>query len=87
VIICPSAISIEGTKNVSKASLIGLVKSYVPYQDTAISQQTHNPRITFEENSRLAIVEPVDAIIETVKLAEKRIKGRIAYSKRKAKSP
>lgn len=85
VIIRPSATTIQGTKSVSKACLIGLIKAYMPYRDIAISQQTQKARITFEENSGLAIVEPVDAIIETVKLAEKRIKSRAAYAKRKAK--
>jgi len=85
VVICPSATAIQGTKIVTKAKLIGLVKAYMPYRDIAISQQTQKARITFEENSGLAIVEPVDAIIETVKLAEKRIKSRVAYAKRKAK--
>ncbi len=86
IIICPSIAAIEGTKPVTDANLIGIVKSYIPYNDMAISQQTNKPRISFEENSGLAIVEPVNAIIETVKLAEKRVKSRVAYAKRKAKS-
>ena len=85
VIISPSVTAIQGTKSVSKACLIGLVKAYMPYRDIAVSQQTQKARITFEENSGLAVVEPVDAIIETIKLAEKRIKSRTAYAKRKAK--
>lgn len=81
VIICPSAISIQGTKTIPKAGLIGIVKSYVPYQDAAISQQTRRPRIVFEENSGLTLVESVDSIMETIELAEKRIEGRIAQAK------
>ena len=39
----------------------------------------------FEENSGLAAVEGVDAILETVNLANKRLKARIAQMKHKAK--
>lgn len=85
VVLCPSALAIDGTKAPESADLIGMVKSYVPYRDVAISTQTRKPRITFEENSGLTAVEPVDAILETVALAEKRIKGRQAQAKFKAK--
>ncbi len=84
-ILCPSALAISGTKTINRADLIGVVKSYVPYSDLAISSQTRKPRIVFEENSGLASVEPVDAILETVSLAEKRMKSRVAQAKHKAK--
>jgi len=41
---------------------IGIVKSYLPFIDTAVSLQTNRPRVSFEENSGLAYVVPVDAI-------------------------
>jgi hypothetical protein len=85
VVVCPSALSIEGTKPPENADLIGIVKSYVPYRDVAVSSQTRRPRITFEENSGLTAVEPMDAIAETVALAEKRLKGRHAQAKFQAK--
>ncbi len=44
--------------------LIGIVSNYIPYQDIAISQQTKRPRISFEENTGLCNVVPVEAIIE-----------------------
>jgi len=71
VILKPEMISIGGTKSNSNAALIGVVKSYIPYQDTAISQQTGRPRIIFEDNSGLSLVEPVDYIIETIEVDEK----------------
>ncbi len=43
--------------------LIGIVSGYLPYEDVAISTQTRKPRVTFEENSGLAAVVPVDAIV------------------------
>jgi S1-C subfamily serine protease len=66
VIIKPEASFIQGTKVMNKAALIGIVKSYIPYTDVAISQQTGKARITFEENSGLANVETVDKITESI---------------------
>ncbi|HDO8003186.1 serine protease [Legionella pneumophila serogroup 1] len=68
VVLRPEITAIEGTKSHNKAALIGIVKSYVPYQDVAISQQTGRPRVIFEENSGLAEVECVDNIISTIEL-------------------
>lgn len=85
VILCPSALAIHGTKTIDKADLIGVVKTYVPYSDLAVSSQTRKPRIMFEENSGLAAIEPVDAILETVGIADRRLKSRIAQAKHKAK--
>ncbi|ATN06574.1 hypothetical protein CRN76_14755 [Chryseobacterium indologenes] len=67
VILKPEFVSIEGTKVNNKAKLIGIIKSYIPYQDTAVSVQTKRPRIIFEDNSGLSLVEPVDHIFETIK--------------------
>ncbi|KAA3617865.1 MAG: serine protease [Calditrichaeota bacterium] len=44
--------------------VIGLVSSYIPYTDVAISKQTKRTRITFEENSGLCNIIPAEAIIE-----------------------
>jgi len=67
VILQPSVISIEGTKSNNTAYLIGVVRAYIPYVDVAISPQTQRPRVTFEENSGLAEVVPVDRINEAIK--------------------
>lgn len=69
VIIRPEIIAIEGTTPITHAALIGIVKGYIPYKDVAISQQTGNTRIIFEENSGLTLVETTDSIKETVALA------------------
>lgn len=73
VVLKPEMISIEGTKSTTKATLIGIITSYVTYQDIAISQQTGKPRIIFEENSGLAAVVPSDFIVETVEEAFKQL--------------
>jgi S1-C subfamily serine protease len=66
VIIKPEYIHIEGTQSHTQSRLIGLVKSYIPYSDVAISPQTGRPRVVFEENTGLTNVEPVDYIVETI---------------------
>lgn len=66
----PEVVEIKGTKSSNRSSLIGLVKSYIPYRDVAISNQTNRPRAIFEENTGLTKVEPVDHIIETIEIAE-----------------
>jgi hypothetical protein len=46
--------------------LLGLVSSYLTYEDIAVSLQTNKPRISFQENSGLASVLPVDFIDEAI---------------------
>jgi hypothetical protein len=41
---------------------VGLVKSYLPYREVAISEQTMRPRVVFEENSGLAQVVTADQL-------------------------
>jgi S1-C subfamily serine protease len=74
VIFKPEIVSIEGTKAIDTAYLIGLVKSYIPYQDVAISEQTKRPRIVFEENSGLAAVIPVEFVMETIEICFEKVK-------------
>ena len=62
----PEATAITGTKSQTAAYLIGVVKSYVPYRDVAISQQTQQPRVIFEENSGLAAVVPMEYVVEVI---------------------
>ena len=73
VITKPENFSIEGTKHNNQALLIGMVSSYVPYEDVAVSQQTGRPRVVFQENSGLAEVVPIDVIHETVKAANEKV--------------
>lgn len=66
----PEIVSMPGTQANKTCKLIGIVKSYIPYQEVAISQQTKRPRMVFEENSGLSIVEPTEHIVETIKVAK-----------------
>lgn len=63
----PEITAIKGTKSQNASYLIGIVKSYVPYQDVAVSLQTKQPRVIFEENSGLAAVHPIDYVQEIVR--------------------
>ena len=66
VVTRPEITSIQGTKSINSAYLVGVVASYVPYRDIAISQQTQRPRIIFEENSGLASVFPIDYVDDLI---------------------
>jgi hypothetical protein len=72
VVLRPEIISITGTPPQVKSYLIGMVVSYQPYIDTAVSQQTQRPRVTFEENSGLASVLPTDYIVTAI-VADKKM--------------
>ena len=66
VLLRPEPVALQGRKPRNKVHLIGIVSGYVPYSDVATSQQTGRPRVTFEENSGLATVVPLDAVIDLV---------------------
>lgn len=62
----PESIALTGTTPNRRCLFLGMVASYVPYQDVAVSQHTGMPRVIFEENSGLSNVVPYDAIVQTV---------------------
>ena len=68
VILRPEIAALNGTKAHSHAMLIGMVKSYVTFRDVAVSKQTGNERVIFEENSGLALVETIDSIREAIEI-------------------
>ena len=82
VVLKPELIAIQGTERNPQAYLIGIVHAYVPYIDVAVSEQTGRARITFEDNSGLSSVVPVDRIEETVEIAYKRMMRNVAKHKR-----
>jgi S1-C subfamily serine protease len=66
VVLKPEIVSIQGTAATNKAALIGIVRAYVPYRDVAISVQTQQPRVVFEENSGLVAAHFIDAVDECI---------------------
>lgn len=85
VVTKPATVSVGETKPYQKASLLGIVSSYVPYREVARSDQTGRPRMIFEENSGLTSVVPAEMIHATVLLAKKRVQNRVAQRKFQAK--
>ena len=69
VVTRPESVSIKDTQSFMRCCLIGIVESYLPYEDVAVSQQTGKARVVFTENSGLGIVLPCDAIEETIRTA------------------
>lgn len=69
-VIHPEPIVIQGTSPITRAFLIGVVASYVPFRETAISTLTGRERMVFEENTGLTNVYSVDCIIETIQQAK-----------------
>lgn len=83
----PEDLHIEGTKCLNKSYLLGILHSYIPYTDIAVSMQTGRPRITFEENSGLALVTPTDYIMETIEVYYKTLIEPIIIQKQKETAP
>ena len=65
----PEAVSIQGTKSNNLCSVIGMVSSYLPYREEAVSVQTGRRRMIFEENSGLCVVVPHNVIQQVVEVA------------------
>jgi trypsin len=66
VVLRPEIVSISGTKSQANAYLVGVVISYEPYSDVAVSAQTKQPRVVFQENSGLADVLPIDDVDDAI---------------------
>ena len=64
VVTKPEVIAVGDITPYGEARLIGMVASYVPFNDMAISQLTSQSRIMFQENSGLGRAILVDAIEE-----------------------
>ena len=60
VLLQPEAVALGGTEPIRRPLLLGIVSTYIAYTDVAVSQQTGRPRVSFEENSGLAEVVPIE---------------------------
>ncbi|MDE5553526.1 MAG: serine protease [Malacoplasma sp.] len=59
-------ISMSGTKAITKCVLLGIVNSYLPYQENLINSQTGQVVEIRSENSGLALANPVEYIKEVI---------------------
>jgi S1-C subfamily serine protease len=66
VVTKPEVVAITDTKAVSAGYLIGVIQSYLSYQEFAVSEQTGRRRVMFEENSGLTAVIPIDFVKEAI---------------------
>jgi hypothetical protein len=66
VIVKPRSDTLSDRRPVDRAYVIGLVRSYLPYEEVVYSLQTEtpSPRMVFTENSGLAEVIPMDRVKE-----------------------
>lgn len=66
VISKPEIISFGGGNILGECLLIGIVHSYIPYEETLISSQTGRVVEIRSENSGIAVIHPVELIKETM---------------------
>lgn len=66
VILRPDALAIEGTENLMRSVLVGIVHSYIPYEDQLKSMATGRIVEVRSENSGIAKAHPVEFIREIV---------------------
>jgi S1-C subfamily serine protease len=59
-------ISLGGRQLVEQERFVGVVSSYIAYAESAISQQTKQVRIIFEENSGLAYLVPAWSVLNFI---------------------
>lgn len=87
VILRPELTAVVGTRPHVRAVLIGILHSYIPYQDNLISSQTNKIVSTSTENSGLTNVHPVDYIRDVIDLEMQRIdRTKITYYEQKVES-
>ncbi len=66
IILRPEFISVDGTKALNSSVLVGIVHSYIPYQDQLQSVQLRKVVEVRTENSGIALVHPVEYIREII---------------------
>lgn len=66
IILRPDAIAIEGTRNLMRSVLVGIVHSYIPYEDKLKSLATNRIVELRTENSGIAQAHPVEFIREII---------------------
>ena len=66
IVLRPEALSIQGTKALDRSVLVGIIHSYIPYEETLINSQTKRPVEIRSENSGIANAHPVEYIREII---------------------
>ena len=66
IILRPELTAIHGTKNLLRSVLVGIIHSYIPYEETLINSQTKRPVEIRSENSGIAYAHPVEFIRDII---------------------
>jgi hypothetical protein len=66
IVIEVEIVAVGGTKAVSETRLIGVVSKGITYQDVAVSRQSGQPRVVFEEQTGLVKAVPIDSVVEAI---------------------
>lgn len=77
IITKPEFISVGETRALNRCVLIGIIHSYIPYQESLINIQSNQIVEVRSENSGLAKANPVEFIREVLEVEEKRWLSRI----------
>lgn len=75
VVTRPEAMSIRGTKSQNASYLIGVVARSIAYRDVAISPQTGNVRVIFEDNSGLTSIVPIQYLVDLIQSLQPSVDG------------
>jgi hypothetical protein len=81
VILCPFLSDVEGIQKRGRARVVGMNKGVMTYENVGKSIETGKDLVYFHEKAALALVEPVDAIIETIQRAERKFRIQLAKIK------
>ncbi len=65
VVLRPETTAIAATKAITQCLLVGVISEQLRSREVAVSQQTGEPRVVFEEDTGLAEVVPVEMVQET----------------------
>ena len=68
LVLRPETATIIGTKSLNKSVLVGIIHSYIPYQEKLVNNQTGQVVEIRSENSGIANAHPVEYIREVVDL-------------------
>lgn len=66
IITRPEVLSIEGTSNLTRTVLAGIVHSYIPYREELVNKQTGEVVELRSENSGLALAHPIEYVREII---------------------
>ena len=68
IVLRPDASAIIGTKSLNRSVLVGIIHSYIPYQEQLVNSQTRRVVEIRSENSGIANAHPIEYIRDVIDL-------------------